>query len=185
MVPAVEGAATIGKRSKWDVDPFFVEVKLTSKDADEPIDCKAGSDGDIFFLIDAESKTVYEDMDPMVLGSRSRDIQRVLMREFADPKPYENAEKATTVQLKDTQRAGGEDCYVLYIEGEQPPTLLYYIAIKDYLPRKITRVYKNDEGEEGTTELTIRDLQVNPTFVKSPFAVVVPAGFTKTDDFAP
>ena len=42
MVPAVEGTATIGKRSKWDVDPFFVEVKLTSKDADAPIDCKAG-----------------------------------------------------------------------------------------------------------------------------------------------
>lgn len=185
LVPAVEGTATIGKRSKWDVDPFFVEVKLTSKDADAPIDCTAGSNGDTFFLIDAENKTVYEDMDPMVLGSRSRDIQRVLMREFADPKPFENTEKATTVQLKGTQRVGGEECYVLYVEGEQPPTLLYYIAIKDYLPRKVTRVYKNDEGEEGTTELTIRNLTVNPSFVKNPFALVVPAGFTKTDDFAP
>lgn len=184
-VPAVEGTATIGKRSKWDVDPFFVEVKLTPQGADAPIDCTAGSDGDTFFLIDAKTKTVYEDMDPLVLGSGSRDIQRVLMREFADPKPFENAEKASTVQLKDSQRVGGEECYVVYIEGEHPPTILYYIATKDYLPRKITRTYKNKEGEEGTTELTIRNLVVNPSFVKNPFAVVVPAGFTKTDEFAP
>ncbi len=185
MVPVVEGMAIIGKRSKWDVDPFFVEVKMTLQDADAPINCTAGCNGDTFFLTDAENKTIYEDMDPLVLGSRSRDIQRVLMREFAAPKPFENAEKASTVQLQGTQGVSGEECYVVFVEGEEPPAILYYIATKDYLPRKITRVYKNEEGEEGTTELTIRNLTVNPSFARSPFAVFVPAGFTKTDEFAP
>jgi len=185
LVPAVEGTATIGKRSKWDVDPFLVEVKLTPQGADAPIECTAGSNGDTYFLVDAKNKTVHEDMDPTVLGSRSRDIQRVLMREFADPKPFEDAEKAGTVQLRGTEHVDGESCHVVYVEGKQPPAISYYITATDYLPRKITRTYKNDEGEEGTTELTIHDLVVNPSFVKSPFELVVPAGYTKTDEFAP
>ena len=37
MVPAVEGAATIGKRSKWDVDPFYVEVKLKKFEGGAPV----------------------------------------------------------------------------------------------------------------------------------------------------
>jgi hypothetical protein len=185
FVPAVQGTAIIGKQSKWEIDPFYVEVKLTPQDAEAPIEATAGCDGDIYFLIDAKTKTVYEDMDQAVLGSQSRNIQRVLMREFASPKPFEDALKAGTIQLRETEQVGGEACHVVFVEGEQPPTLLYYIAAKDYLPRKIVRTYKNDEGAEGTTELAIHDLAINPSFVKSPFKVVIPAGFTKTDEFAP
>lgn len=184
-VPTVTGTATVGKRSKYDIDPFFVEVKMTTEGAEEPIECSAGCNGDTYFLIDAKTKTVYEDMDPAVLGSQGRNIPRVVMSEFASPKPYENAEKAGTVQLRGTERINDKPCHVVFIEGEQPPTLTYYIDAMDHLPRKIVRTYKNEEGVEGTTELTISHLAINPDFEKSPFEAKVPAGYKKTDDFAP
>lgn len=43
---------------------------------------------------------------------------------------------------------------------------------------------KNEQGE-ATTMLTINDLVVNPTFVRSPFELRCPEGFKQTDDFAP
>ncbi len=184
-VPNVEGIATIGTRNQWDIDPFSCEVKITEKDSEGTLSFTAGSNGDTYFLIDSKAKTVYEDMDPLVLGTHSRNIQRVLAREFAMPNPFADAYKAGTVQMKDTAEINGEPCYVVYTEGKEPPAMTYYIAKKDYLLRRIVRTYKNGEGETGTTELTISHLKVNPSFVRDPFAVIVPKGFKKTDDFAP
>lgn len=185
MVPKVEGIATIGTRSQWDIDPFSCEVTITPNDSEETLTFAAGSNGDTYFLIDSKTKTVYEDMDPLVLGSNSRNIQRVLMHEFAMPDPFGDALTADTVQLKGDAEVNGEVCYVVRAEGESPPSVSYYIAKKDYLPRRVVRTYKNPKGEEGSTELTISHLKINPSFVRDPFAVVVPKGYKKTDDFAP
>ncbi len=185
MVPKVEGIATIGKRSQWDIDPFSCEVTIAPSDSEETQTFAAGSNGDTYFLIDSKTKTVYEDMDPLVLGSNSRNIQRVLMHEFAMPDPFDDALKAGVVQLKGAAEVHGEACYVVYAKGESSPAVSYYIAKKDYLPRRIVHTYKNPKGEEGTTELTISHLKINPSFVRDPFAVVVPKGYKKTDDFAP
>jgi len=188
LVPRVSGLATVGSRSKYDVDPFFAEVTITrqgEEGTETSAQYKAGSDGNIYFLIDDETKTVYEDMDPLVLGSNSRDIRRVLVPEFADPKPLEDVQKAKSVGLLDNAMVDGVSCRVVSVETDQPPVVTYYFGEKDYLPRKIVRTYKNDKGEEATTELTLHDVTPNPSFVRSPFEPVVPAGYTKTDEFAP
>lgn len=184
-VPSVEGVATIGKRSEWDIDPFSCEVKIKQNDSEETLAFTAGSNGDSFFLIDGKTKTVYEDIDPLVLGAQGRNIQRVLAREFAMPEPYADAYKTESITMKDKVTIDGDTCHVVQVEGKEPPVVTYYIATTDSLPRRIVRTYKNGEGEEGTTELTISHLKVNPSFSRDPFSVIVPKGFKKTDEFAP
>jgi len=188
LVPEVTGTVTIGSRSKYDIDPFLTEVKITKsteEGAEDPVSLTAGCDGDIYFLIDEAAKTVYADMDPLVLGRHSRDIRRVVVSNFADPKPYGDIDEATSVKILDTASVAGVPCHVVSVEAEQPPVVTYYLGTRDYLPRRIVRTYENPEGDEGTTDLTLRDVSPNPSFARNPFDPVVPSGYTKTDEFAP
>jgi hypothetical protein len=130
----------------------------------------------------------HEDMDEAVLGSQARNIQRALMREFGAPEPFKTALEAESIELKGMAKVGEEECYEVNIKTDNPPELLWYISRKDFLPRKVVRIYPNQqdpEGEKGTTELAIFDLKVNPQLGSDPFKLLVPAGFTKTDEFAP
>lgn len=188
FVPEVSGTALLGERSKWDLDRFRCEVKLQPRGSSEVIELTAGSDGDLFFLIDSKNKMAYEDMDPAVLGSQGRDIQRVLMREFTASDPFGDEIKPDLVELKGTESVGGEECYQIHIKSDTPPEVVWFISKKDFLPRRVRRIHPNrrdPKGEPGTTELTVTNLVVNPKLNSNPFKLVVPTGFTKTNDFAP
>lgn len=184
-VPAVTGTAILGEQSKWEIPSFFCKVKLQKYGSEETKELTAGSDGDLYFLIDPTTKMAHVDMDEAVLGSENRNIQRVLMREFSQPDPFAELLEAESIELKGTAKIGDEECYEINVKTERPPELLWYFSKKDSLPRKVVRIYKNPEGEEGTTELAVFDLVVNPKLDKDPFKLVVPPGYTKTDEFAP
>lgn len=184
-VPAVTGTVILGEQSKWEIPSFFCKVKLQKYGSEETKEFTAGSDGDVYFLIDPTTKMAHEDMDQAVLGSESRNIQRVLMREFSQPEPFAELLEAESIELKGTAKIGEEECYEVNVKTERPPELLWYFSKKDFLPRKVVRIYKNPEDEEGTTELTVLDLVVSPKLDKDLFKLVVPPGHTKTDEFAP
>ena len=186
FVPAVTGKVVMGERSKHDIDRFFCQVKLQSAKSSETSEYTAGSDGDVFFVIDPKTKTAHQDMDPAVLGSEARNIQRVLLREFSAPDPFDDELKAEEIELKGSKPIGDEMCYEVYVKAKDaPPAMVWHFSTTDFLPRRVTRIYKNDEGQEGTTELTLSDLVVNPKSAKDPFKLTVPPGFKKTDEFAP
>ncbi len=46
-------------------------------------------------------------------------------------------------------------------------------------------MYKNPQGELGTTQLEVFELVAKPAFNMAPFRLAVPPGFSKTDEFAP
>ena len=183
-VPEIRGRVVMGGRSEHDIDRFFCELKLTPPGSSELRELSAGSDGDEYFLVDPSTKTVYQDMDMAVLGSAGRGIHRALLRVFTDPKPFDEVIRSGTMDLKDETKIGDEECYVVHLKPSDPPETVWYFAKKDLLPRRVTRLYKR-EDKEGTTELSLTDVVVNPTFVRSPFKPVVPKGYTKTDEFAP
>lgn len=191
LVPKVEGTAVVGSPSEWDIIRFRAEVKLTPSDSSETLEFSVGSDGDLFFLVDPKTKTAYEDMDPAVLGKRARDLQRLVMREFVSPHPFGEKLKPDTLELKGTETVGGVECHKILIKGDGTngdPDRILLIARKDLLPRGIRRLYAprtDADGAPGTTELMVTDLKVNPKFAQNPFKLVLPPGFTKTDEFAP
>lgn len=211
FVADVRGTTVMDGRSEWDIDRFRSKVKLRKPrkdDSDESTDGSkeksktedpwssevqaytAGSDGDVYFLIDPAAKMAYEDMDPAVLGSNGRNIQRLVLPQFSAEEPFKKELEAESVELIGTESVAGEDCYRLTIKTceTSPAAVDWYFSKKDWLPRKVVRIYNNrkdPEGEPGTTELTISRLVLNPKLSKNPFKLVVPPGFTKTDDFAP
>jgi|CXWL01.1.fsa_nt_gi hypothetical protein len=183
-VPTIEGTATVGEQSRHKVDAFMVKVKIRKADSEDVVELSAGSDGNEYFLVDSKAKICYKDLDLAVLGSQSRNLQRIVLRDFAAPEPLANVIKNGEIELRGDVKIGSEDCRELYMKHRDTGTAVWAVSKKDYLPRKVTRIIKNDQGE-GKTELLISDLVVNPQFVKSPFELVCPEGFKKTDEFAP
>ena len=124
-------------------------------------------------------------MDPAVLGTRGSDVRRI----FIAPDAFENALKSEELELKGEITIGGEPCYEIHAKVDAGPQQaeVWAVSIKDFYPRNVKRMYKMpDYGDEiGTTELTITELTINPNLGDNPFRPVVPAGFTKTDEFAP
>lgn len=185
VVATANGTVVIGKQSDAGVERFQCQVKVKPPKSEDVLEFTAGSNGDTYFLVDSKAKMVYEDMDVGVLGSQSRNIRRVVMTELGVPEPFSKELKAEKTEVKGVAKVGDEECFEVFAAPPQSPELTWYIAKKDFLPRKLKRTLKNPEGKVGSTELTLSDFVVNPKEPKDPFKVIVPDGFKKTDDFAP
>ena len=183
-VPSVEGTATVGDQSKHKIDAFVVDVKIRKTGSEDVVELKAGSDGNDHFLIDSKSKTCHRDLDPAVLGAQGRNVQRIVLRDFAAAEPLADILKGGEIELRGEVKVGEEDCRELYMKHADTGAMVWAVSKKDFLPRKVTRIIKNEQGE-ATTELLISDLVVNPQFIRNPFEMVCPEGFKKTDEFAP
>ena len=107
------------------------------------------------------------------------------MREFSLDDPFSDELKADSIELLGKRDIGGERCYQVHVKVGKTSDTVWSISQNDYLPRHVKRIYKNARGEEASTELTLTNLVVNPTFSKDPFRLQVPHGYKKTDEFAP
>lgn len=183
-VPTVEGTATVGDQSKQKVDVFVVNVKIRKAGSEDVAELSAGSDGNEYFLIDPKSKTCYKDLDPAVLGANTRNLQRIVLRDFGVPDPLAGVMKNGEIELRGEVKVGNEDCRELYMKSRDTGTAVWAVSKKDFLPRKVTRLIKNEQGE-ASTELVFSDLVVNPQFIRNPFEMICPEGYKKTDEFAP
>ena len=186
--PSAEGTAVLSGKGKTqqDMAKFLIKVKSTPPGSSEPVEITGGSDGETFFLIDPATKTVYEDIDPAVMGKNMRLIQGLMARCFTLEEPFADELKAEKVELRDSVKVGDDDCYQVAIpnpngQGES----IWYFAKKDFLPRRRDRIMVNPAGEKGSREVNLADLKVDPALEGNPFKAVTPEGFKKTDDFAP
>ena len=184
-VPSIEGSAIVGELSKYDIVRFRSDVKITPTESNEVTELSAGSDGDLFYLIDPKAKIVYADIDEAVLGTHSRNARRILLQSFVDKEPLADDLKAKTVELKEAVDIGGEPCHQVLVTRSETQEVVWFISKKDFLPRRVDRLYKNPQGEVGSTELVLTDLIVKSTPDMELFKLNVPPGFTKTDEFAP
>jgi outer membrane lipoprotein-sorting protein len=185
FVPSLEGTAMLGEPSQHDIARFRCEVKLTPRGESEAIELSAGSDGDLYYLIDPAKKMVFADIDEAVLGKQQRNLQRVLLRDFVAKEPLAEDLKAEKVELLGTEDVGGEPCHKVRVTRSETQRVVWYLSQKDWLPRRVVRLYKNQQGEEGSTQLLLTDLVAEPKLNAKKFELTVPKGFTKTDEFAP
>jgi len=189
FVADVEGKVVLGPDGEYDVPRFYCEVEMKKPDWDAPQSFTAGCDGNEYYLIDAKTKKAHHDMDPVVLGANSRDIQRVSMREFTADEPFKDELAAKDISLTSTKTIDGEMCYEVEIktEGGRQKAVVWWISTKDFLPRGVKRVHapRGGEGEDGSTQLMIRNVIATKKNKPEVFTLKVPAGYTKTDEFAP
>jgi hypothetical protein len=185
-VPAVNGSVVMGPKADYDVDRFRLSVSLTPYESKETASYTAGCDGDTYYLSDAKTKTVYADMDPAVMGSNARDVQRVLLRNFSQTEDWMKEElDAQAGAVGEEETVGGEPCHRIDVTISDRERRAWFFAKSDLLPRRVDRIYLDPDGKEGVTRLVIKDLKARSKLDLSPFKVEVPAGFTKTDQFAP
>jgi outer membrane lipoprotein-sorting protein len=185
FLPNIRGTIVIGKDTPQKVQRFHSTLTVQKVGSSESTEVNAGADGNIYFVIDPNTKVVYADIDPAVLGKAQWGVQFSMVREFAEAEPFADALKSGEVRPADSARVDEEDCYALWIKSPTNPEALWFFSKRDFLPRRISFRQTNDEGKEATAENILHKLTVNPTFVKNPFELVVPEGYTKTDEFAP
>ena len=184
-VAGIEGSAMLGEPSEYDIARFRCEVKLTPPKSEDMVELTAGSDGDLYYLIDVATKTVYADMDVAVLGKHHGQIRRILMLPFVTEDPLTDDLKAEKIELMDPAVVAGEACHQVRVTRSETQQVVWFVSKKDWLPRRVDRFYKNEEGEIGSTQLLLSDVAAESTFTLEPFKLKVPEGFTKTDEFAP
>lgn len=184
-VKDVRGNVLVGEKAKHDVPRFRLESTLPGGEGEEPIRVTVGCDGNDYYLVDEKSKTVYADVDPAVLGSNARTFQRLILREFGDAEAFKEELKSESLSLGEAESVGGVDCHVVIFKKDSPPDTWWWISKEDHLPRRVRRLYKDEQQGEGSTELTLMSLAANPTTKEESFRLRVPDGFKKTDEFAP
>ncbi len=185
FVPEIEGKVVVGKRSKYDIVEFFCHADVRPRGSEESFEYTAGCDGDSYFLIDPKTKMAHKDIDPAVLGSQGRNLQRPVFEAFADEEPFKEELGAENIGLGEGETIDGHECHEIVIEGSEPPKVTLFISMRDHLPRRVLRTYENPEGEPGSTRLTLTSVVADPAEPKDPFKVQVPEGYTLTDEFAP
>lgn len=183
-LPEVRGKVVIGKQSELKLDRFVCDVKLKMPGSQDWLEYPIGSNGDKYFRLDHAQKLLREDIDPLIMGTRARHAQRVLLRDFAAAEPMKNDLAAASITLRESESVAGEDCYVVFAATwpAQPYDTQWHISKKDFFPRRLQRIFKR-EAEGATTSITLNGLKVDPPSERDPFEAVLPAGYTKTDQF--
>lgn len=186
------GTAVLSDKVK-SVTEFFAkvrfEIKMSAPNATEETEVTITSNGDKYAVMIPKTKKVYEDVDPSVLGRYGWPrgaAGNAGMREYSHPEPFSDEIKADKAELRGETNVGDEKCYEIHIvyaggQGEA----VWYFSTKDYLPRRVDRVNPAGPANPGSTVLELHKLVVAPTFATDPFTMVVPEGFTKTDEPAP
>jgi len=184
-VSPVKGIALLGAPSKYGIEKFRSAVTLNPGDAEKESSHTLGCNGDVFYVVDTKTKTVHEDMDPVVLGSNGRHLQRLLLRDYVSDKPFEEELKAEELALDGTEKVNDVACHKVKIKYSSSQEATWYFSAEGYLPMRVDRAYTNPDQGVATTSLVLSNVQPNPPLDESAFDTAVPDGFTKTDEFAP
>ena len=164
---------------------FFAHVKTSHLGSEETVEISGGGDGETYFLVDHSNKKFYQDMDPGVMGSGRNSLGSIAMAEFVHPSPFSDEIEAE-VELAGTETIAGVECHRLeVVYGGRQGKSTWYISTEDSLPRRRVRHFDIPQQGEGTLEITITELVVNPELDPSIFQGQSPEGFEQVDDFAP
>ncbi len=184
--PKVEGKVVMSGWASSAPQKFRYDVKVQRSGSSDNEEYSAGSDGNMVFLVDPSKKIAYEDIDPAVLGSNARVVSSVAVRKLLNPDAFADEIKAEKIELKGTATIGDQDCYEVHVDyGKESGQGVWFFSKKDFLPRRVDRMFPSRSGEMGGRQTILTDLVIDPKLEPEPFKLALPAGFTKTDDFAP
>lgn len=192
--PQMSGTVILSGETAQGLDKFRFEIRIKDPVSNLTQDIVAVSNGDKYWLIDHNKKTVEEDIDPIVLGQFGQRATLIGMREFVHPQPFNDEITGQKAELRGIEKIGHEECYKIWVKysqenGGQEAT--WWFGKKDFLPRGVERYTLPPAGPgggenapppkpTGSVILKITELAADPTFTTDPFSVVVPEGYKKT-----
>ncbi len=178
--------ATIVGTGYWDGLPlkFVIEGEHLPAGASEARRFTAGSDGNLYYLVDHGAKTAHEELELGVLGSFARPVNFSVVTEFHDPDALSEEIAGTAHELRASRQIGGADCYavhVVYDSQGYSSEATWYFSKKDFLPRRYHFSYELPDGEKGTFLFILSNLAVEPELDPEVFQLKLPEGYSKTD----
>jgi hypothetical protein len=185
FLSASEGGGVMTGWTGQRPEKFRMSVKTTRPGTGEAMAVTGGGDGEMFFLLDHLDKKAYEDFDPAVMGAGGNALGAVSMLEFVHPTPFSDEINADVAELQGTEDVGGVECHridVVYSGGRGKST--WFVSTEDFLPRRRIRHFTTPQGE-GTLDVVVTDLVVDPDIGPDTFAMKLPEGYEQVDDFAP
>ena len=186
FVSAAEGEATMYGWSGGRPEKFYGRVKTTKPGTGEAMELTGGGDGEMYYLVDHVAKKAYEDMDPDVMGSGRQALASIGIDEFVHPSPFVDEISAETVELQGTETVAGVECHKVHIVySGRRGTSTWFFSTEDLLPRRRIRHFTIPQQGEGTLEITVSDLEIDPEVGPDRFRMKMPEGYEKIDDFAP
>ena len=186
FVPTIKATVLMAHDAPNKAARFRATLSILEKDAKEPVEIEAGADGEVFYLVDKKTKTLHADIDSAVLGRNGWNIFIAKINELSDPKTFEDDIHSVEMTRLDDKTVAGVECLGLRFKPKNGAKTDWYVSKKDFLPRLILHTYPGDPKQgDATDETTLTELVVNPKTPDKPFALIVPEGFKKTDDFAP
>ncbi|MBU0617924.1 MAG: PQQ-binding-like beta-propeller repeat protein, partial [Planctomycetes bacterium] len=154
--------ATITAQGFLDRTPerFLVEANATLPGTTQARKITGGSNGDMYYVVDHQTRTAHEDLDLRVMGSFARPIVIGMMNELLHPEPFSDEINSPTKELKGSKTVGGEECYEVYVvyPSEQSPKATWYFSKKDFLPRARYDEYTLGDGGTGLLKKTVTNL---------------------------
>ena len=186
QAPSVEGSVLLSGWFAGAPEKFLCEAKVRQPDSRETLTLTAGSDSQVFYLIDHYAKKAHVDINPGVVGATGRAALALRVLEFVAEAPFGDEINARSRVLKGIAKIGDEECYEIDIVYAVPgaPEATWFFSTRDFLPRGVLRKFKTPQGEQANQQWTLTDLVVDPKFFKDPFKLRLPSGYTRTDEFA-
>lgn len=187
FVSAAEGeSVVVGWNNDWRIpQKYFVHLTTTQQGSDEPLELTGGGDGEMFFLIDHNTKKAYEDMDPAVMGSSGNVVGTFGMQEFVHDRPFDDELNAPTLRYEGKETVGGEECHKIFVEyGQGGQSSTWFFSAKDFLPRRRVQHF-NFNDTPGTLAIEIANLEIDPEVDEATFRLKLPKDYEQIDDFAP
>lgn len=140
------------------------KVTYSGRDDSEEIDA-ATPDNKNVTVLDAGSKSY-------TVGSQGfnqlNKVNSILMLEFVHATPFTDELNAKSVKLEGEEKVGDTDCYIIYVVYQNNTETRWAFGKDDHLPRRCERI-GHEDGREGKTVLTVKNLKVNVDFDEAVF----------------
>ncbi|MFO0838761.1 MAG: redoxin domain-containing protein [Phycisphaerae bacterium] len=178
-MPKVSGEVKAA-RSDGDFPKMRMKGTVAGKDRD-PVSFNVVTDGTKAGAIDEKKKTFRVGEFPAAQVLLGRQAPGMLMLEFTHPTPFQDELDADKAKYEGEKKVGDVECHVIYVEySEGRGEARWYFGKKDNLPHRVDRI---QDGQEAYAVIAT-DVEANPKFDDSTFAVKAPEGF-ETQELEP
>ena len=170
--------------SQGTPEKFIVDLNYDDPRSGAPLHITAGSDGDRYYLIDHQSRSVHADFDFSIIGRYMQTIYVRIMMEFHLEEPFEQELACEKKTLLGTKIVEGEPCYEIQLvfTGERASESTWCFSKNDFLPRSRVDMFVLGNGQKGGMTRTFRHIFVEPELEPEAFGIRIPEGYSRTDD---
>jgi len=164
-------------------EKFIVDGEQQAPDGAGTLKFTGGCDGNKFYVIDHNTKSLHSDFMYGVMGSLGQIVGGGIVREFHLSEPFSDEINSEKPELLGTTNIGGEECYEIKVvySVERDNKALWCFSKKDFLARRRIDYVTLQDGQKGTIIKTLTNLVAEPKIDADTFKMKLPEGYTDTD----